>query len=77
MVAAPLAPMFVGVLDPRVLGVIVGGFVCATTLKTLLRAMMVRSGTVSFAYFLLAASVAASVVSAIRESMKMKSKAKA
>ena len=50
MIAAPLAPLFVAWLDARLLGVIVGGFVCLTTLRTLLKALGVSGAAVYVAY---------------------------
>lgn len=50
MIAAPLAPLFVAWLDARLLGVIVGGFICLTTLRTLLKALHISGPAVYVAY---------------------------
>ena len=66
MIAAPLAPLFVAWLDARVLGVVVGGFVCLTTLRTVLKALGVSGGAIYAAHLLMLVVVVVSVASVLR-----------
>ena len=55
--AAPMAPLLVNYLDARLLGVFVGGFVCFTNVRTLLRAAAFGAGPTYACYAALAAVV--------------------
>ena len=66
MAAAPLAPLFVGWLDARLLGVVVGAFVCLTTFKTLLGAASVSSQVWWAAYSILSAVIVLCVAKVAR-----------
>jgi len=57
MIAAPVAPLFVAWLDARMLGIVVGGFVCFTTLRTLLKALSLSDTATYAAYLVLSAVV--------------------
>lgn len=61
MLAAPVAPHLVSTLEPRLLGVVVGGFICATNLRGLLKAGGASPAGFSWAYALLLGAWAAAV----------------
>ena len=69
MIAAPLAPLFVAWLDARVLGVVVGGFVCLTTFRTVLRALNATDVAFYSAYALLTLAVSLCIAAASRKAM--------
>ena len=66
MAAAPLAPLFVGWLDARLLGVVVGGFVCLTTFRTLLCAAGANSQLSWAAYLLLSGAIGVCIAKVAR-----------
>lgn len=67
LLAAPIAPHLVSTLEPRLLGVVVGGFVCATNLRGLLKAAGASPAGFLWAYVLLIGVWAAAVWQTARE----------
>jgi len=61
LLAAPVAPHLVTTLEPRLLGVVVGGFVCATNLRGLLKAGSATPAAFWWAYALLLGAWATAV----------------
>ena len=66
LVAAPIAAYLVRHMNPRLLGVIVGGFICFTNARTLLAAMGVSDSVFLLVYGAIVAAWAAAVVFVVR-----------
>ena len=78
LLAAPIAPLLVTKLDSQVLGVIVGGFICLTNARVLLKAASVPSKVCSTCLALLACVwLAASLRVATRGSSKVQGRSRA
>lgn len=66
LVAAPIAAYLVRHMNPRLLGVIVGGFICFTNARTLLAAMGVSDSVFLLVYGAIVAAWAAAVAFVVR-----------
>lgn len=66
LVAAPIAAYLVRHMNPRLLGVIVGGFICFTNARTLLAAMGVSDNAFLLVYGAIVAGWAAAVAFVVR-----------
>ena len=66
LVAAPIAAYLVRHMNPRLLGVIVGGFICFTNARTLLAAMGVSDSVFLLVYGAIVAAWAGAVVFVVR-----------
>ena len=66
LVAAPIAAYLVRHMNPRILGVIVGGFICFTNARTLLAAIGVSDNAFLLVYGAIVAAWAAAVAFVVR-----------
>jgi mannitol-specific phosphotransferase system IIBC component len=66
LVAAPIAAYLVRHMNPRLLGVIVGGFICFTNARTLLAAIGVSDNAFLLVYGAIVAAWAAAVAFVVR-----------
>jgi mannitol-specific phosphotransferase system IIBC component len=66
LIAAPIAAYLVRHMNPRLLGVIVGGFICFTNARTLLAAIGVSDNAFLLVYGAIVAAWAAAVAFVVR-----------
>ncbi len=66
LIAAPISAYMVRYLNPRILGVTVGGFICFTNARILLSAVGISGETFFLLYAVVVAAWVAAVVSVVR-----------